>query len=99
MAAEKNTDVSASAIERILEHDHVDEAHFEDINRAAALSSDVSELGLKYFLKINTIGGLASLSLAVVATFWGFSPPAAVLTFINADIGMITIVSFRQARS
>jgi hypothetical protein len=72
-------------IERI-EIEHADEAGVEDINRGAALSTE-TKLGARYFLDLNLIGSLFSLSLASTTAFWGFGPPAAVLTFIAADIG------------
>lgn len=74
-----------SLIEKI-EIENTDEAGKEDIRRAAALGIE-TDLGVRYFLNVNLLGGLASISLSVCACVWGFSPPAAILTFIAQDIG------------
>ena len=79
----------ATVIERI-EIENTDEAGVEDINRAAALSTD-TQLGARYFLDVNLFGGLLSIALAAIAAFWGFSPPAAILTFIAEDIGKLRL--------
>ena len=79
----------------VLEHielEHIDEEGREDIDRAAALGLD-TDRGAGYFLNYRLFGSLCSISLAAIAAFWGFSPPAAILTFIAEDIGKRAILS------
>lgn len=79
-----------TVIERI-EIEQADKDGVEDINRAAALSTETN-LGVGYFLDYRLFGSLFSLSLAAIGAFWGFAPPAAILTFIAEDIGSYTVV-------
>ena len=61
-----------------------------DIRHSNALTTDTKEVKQGYFLSIQLIGALASISLSTTASYWGFSPAAAVIANINADIGMTT---------
>lgn len=70
--------------------DHLDEEGNEDQIRAAALATD-TDLGGRYILQFRTFGSICSISAAACSAYWGFSPPAAVLTFIAQDIGMLII--------
>lgn len=91
--------VKATTPNERIEIEQADEAGVEDLNRAAALSTD-TQLGARYFLDIKLFGGLLSIALSAIAAFWGFSPPAAILTFIAEDIGRIlssTIVFSAQS--
>jgi hypothetical protein len=80
-------DHGITTIEKI-ELENTDDGGREDLKRAAALSTN-NEFGVKYFLNIRLLGSLLALSCGCISAFWGFSPPAAVLTFIAEDIGML----------
>jgi hypothetical protein len=71
-----------------LELEHATEGQLADIRRSDALTTDQTELESGYFYSIKVIGSVASISLSTTASYWAFSPAAAVLTVINADIGM-----------
>ena len=75
----------STVLERI-ELEHIDEDGREDIDRAAALGIETDQ-GAGYLLNGRLFGSLCSISLAAITAFWGFSPPAAVLSFIAEDIG------------
>ncbi|OJD19321.1 hypothetical protein AJ78_00680 [Emergomyces pasteurianus Ep9510] len=47
----------------------------------------VDQVGFKFLLEPYTAGSLAAMSFGLFCAAWGFAPPAAVLVFINADIG------------
>ena len=64
------------------------EEELADIRHSRALTTDVREVKEGYFLSLQLIGALASISLSTTASYWGFSPAAAVIADINADIGM-----------
>lgn len=70
--------------------DQLDEEGNEDQRRAAALATE-TDLGGRYILQFRTFGSICSISAAACSAYWGFSPPAAVLTFIAQDIGMLII--------
>lgn len=72
---------------RKLELEHASEGQLEDVAHSNAISSDQSRLGQSYFMSKELIGCIASIALATTASYWGFSPPAAILTQINKDIG------------
>lgn len=66
---------------------HADEGTLEDIRNSNALSTDVDATEEGYFLSFRLIGSVAALGISLSTSYWGFSPSAAVLTTINADIG------------
>ncbi|OQV09728.1 hypothetical protein CLAIMM_13818 [Cladophialophora immunda] len=66
---------------------HADEGALQDINHSNTLSTSVEKVEEGYFMSIRLIGAIISLGTAVAVSYWGFAPPAAVLTVINADIG------------
>jgi hypothetical protein len=66
---------------------HADEGALQDISNSNALSTDVEKAEKGYFMSLRLIGAICSLGTAVAVSYWGFAPPAAVLTVINADIG------------
>lgn len=72
-----------------LELAHASEGQLEDIRRSDALATEEKELEHGYFYSIKIIGSVASISLSTTASYWAFSPAAAILTVINADIGML----------
>jgi hypothetical protein len=76
-----------------LQLEHADEGQLQDIQNSHALSSDIKSLGRLYFMSPQLIGCAASISLATTASYWGFSPPAAILTYINEDIGRLLVVN------
>ena len=73
-------------IETLNHGHHVDKVE-EDKLRSVMLATDHEALGRQYFFSPKFVGSILALSLSVTATYWGFSPPAAILTFINEDIG------------
>ncbi|EXJ70269.1 uncharacterized protein A1O5_06337 [Cladophialophora psammophila CBS 110553] len=73
---------------RKLEIEHADAGVLQDIEISKALTTDQSTLAEKgYFFHAQLVGSIASISCAVLASYWGFAPAAAILTEINADIG------------
>jgi hypothetical protein len=74
-----------------LETEHATEGQLLDIKRSDALATEENELERGYFYSFKTIGSVASISLSTTASYWAFSPAAAVLTVINADIGRLTV--------
>ena len=68
-----------------LEHAQNNAGTLEDIEHSNALTTVQNEFSTKYMLRM--LGALSSIGLGTVAAYWGFSPPAAILTAINADIG------------
>lgn len=70
-----------------LELEHATEGQLADIRRSNALATDQRDLDSGYFYSIKVIGSVASISLSTTASYWAFSPAAAILTVINADIG------------
>jgi hypothetical protein len=68
-----------------LEHAQRDEGTMEDYEHSNALTADQSQMGKGYLLRV--LLSISSISLGTTASYWGFSPPAAILTVINADIG------------
>jgi hypothetical protein len=81
----QESDRIVGVLERI-EAKHLDAEGKEDIARAAALGTE-TDLGVGYLLDFRLFSSLCSISLAAITAYWGFSPPAAVLTFIAEDIG------------
>jgi hypothetical protein len=80
-------DAELSKLER-LELAHADEGQLVDYQLSNALAREKEDLQSGYFWRLPIVGSIMSVSIAVVATYWGFSPPAAILTYINADLGM-----------
>ncbi|KIX97078.1 uncharacterized protein Z520_07192 [Fonsecaea multimorphosa CBS 102226] len=70
-----------------LEFVHADQGTLEDIEHSNALATTTAETETGYFASLRIIGTIAGLGLALAISYWGFSPPAAVLETINADIG------------
>lgn len=68
-----------------LEHAQHDEGAMEDYRNSDALTADQSQMQKGYLVKI--LLAISSISLGTVASYWAFSPPAAIIGFINADIG------------
>lgn len=68
-----------------LEHAQNDSGTLEDIQHSNALTTVQTEFSKGYILRM--LGAISSIGLGTVAAYWGFSPPAAILTAINADIG------------
>jgi hypothetical protein len=63
------------------------EEELADIRHSAALATNSREVKEGYFLSPQLIGALLSISLSTTASYWGFSPAAAIITNINEDIG------------
>jgi hypothetical protein len=63
------------------------EEELADIRHSAALATDSKKVKEGYFLSLQLIGALCSISLSTTASYWGFSPAAAIITNINEDIG------------
>lgn len=76
---------------------HADEGTYEDIRHSNALAMDSSTTEEGYFLSFRLVGSVMSLGLAVSVSYWAFSPAAAILTDINADIGKRRQFSLRHA--
>ncbi|OQV08550.1 hypothetical protein CLAIMM_12803 [Cladophialophora immunda] len=70
-----------------LEFVHADQGTLEDIEHSNALATTTAETETGYFASLRIIGTIVGLGLALAISYWGFSPPAAVLETINADIG------------
>ena len=68
-----------------LAHAQHDECALEDIENSNALTTDQSEFSWKYMLRV--LGTATGIGLGVNAAYFGFSCPAAVLVYINQDIG------------
>jgi len=66
---------------------HADEGTLQDIRNSNALATDADKTEKGYFISLRLIGSICSLGTAVAVSYWGFAPPAAVLTTINEDIG------------
>ncbi|KAB8226724.1 hypothetical protein BDV33DRAFT_197715 [Aspergillus novoparasiticus] len=70
-----------------LELSRADEGTIEDYRHSEALTTSSSKVERGYFLSVELIGALIGLSLGTCATYWAFSPVAAVIATTNADIG------------
>ncbi len=86
-----NQDEGIYALKK-LEHEHADEGQLEDIAQSDALATDQSALATGYWLSLPMLGAIFSIGMGTTSSYMGFSPPAAILTYINADIGMIPSV-------
>ena len=75
-----------TALSRLeLEHAKNNTGTLEDIEFSNALTTSQDEFSTRYLLRM--LGAICSVGLGTVSAYWGFSPPAAILTVINADIG------------
>lgn len=91
MASEE---MAVTTLQRIeLEHAQRDAGLAEDYQNSRALTTDLSRFDFKYLLRL--IGAVSSISLGTLAAYWGFSPPAAILTYISADLGQSAISNVR----
>ena len=72
-----------------LEHARGDEGAVADIQHSARLTTDQSKFELKYLARL--LGAISSVGLGTLSAYWGFSPPAAILTFISEDLGKILL--------
>lgn len=63
------------------------EEELADIRNSEKLAADSREIEDGYFQSRHLIGALCSISLSTTASYWGFSPAAAIIANINADIG------------
>lgn len=79
-----------------LEHAQRDEGALADIENSNALAFDQSEMEKGYLVKV--FMAICSISLGTLATFWGFSPPAAIISVINEDIGNDSCLSISCSR-
>ncbi|KIW84313.1 hypothetical protein Z517_03563 [Fonsecaea pedrosoi CBS 271.37] len=71
-----------------LELNHADAEGLEDITVSNALATDQAKLtDAGYFHDAPLIGTIAGSSLVILASYWAFSPAAAILVYINEDIG------------
>ncbi|OQU97446.1 hypothetical protein CLAIMM_03376 [Cladophialophora immunda] len=68
-----------------LEHAQRDAGTIADYQNSRALTTDQSKFNATYLLRL--VSAVAGISLGTVAAYWGFSPPAAVLTYISEDLG------------
>jgi hypothetical protein len=73
-----------------LEHAQNDIGTLEDIKNSNALTTDQSQVTTGYVLRV--MAAISSVALGTVSAYWGFSPPAAILTIINEDIGRSTYI-------
>lgn len=71
-----------------LDHARNDADAIADYENSRVLTTDQSKFNGKYMLRL--VGAVSSVSLGTVAAYWGFSPPAAVLTYISEDIGKVS---------
>lgn len=79
-----------------LERERADEGQLQDIARSDALATDQAELDSGYWMKPATIGAIFSIGMGTTSSYWGFTPPAGIITYINADIGMCLWSKFLQ---
>ena len=71
-----------------LELEHADAAGLEDIEISKTLTTTQGDLASTgYFYDIRVIDTIAGISISTVASYWGFSPAASILLYINEDIG------------
>ncbi|KAK5019943.1 trichothecene efflux pump [Cryomyces antarcticus] len=73
-----------SKLER-LELEHANAGYLEDVENSNNLTTDQSQLRTGDITRI--LLAISSIALGTTASYWGFSPPSAILTIINADIG------------
>lgn len=63
------------------------EEELADIRHSEALATNTKHVKEGYFISPQLIGALSSISLSTTASYWGFSPAAAIVKNINEDIG------------
>ncbi|KAK4947679.1 hypothetical protein LTR10_013625 [Elasticomyces elasticus] len=68
-----------------LEHAQHDQGTAEDYQVSRTLTTDQSTFNFKYMLRLSS--AVSSIAIGTLAAYWGFSPPAAILTFISEDLG------------
>jgi hypothetical protein len=68
-----------------LEHAKENAGTLEDLQHSDALTTDQSQMGRAYVFRV--MCAISGVSLGTLSAYWGFSPPAAILTYINEDIG------------
>lgn len=68
-----------------LEHAKGDEGTLADLKHSAQLTTDQSKFQARYLARL--LGAICSIGLGTLSAYWGFSPPASILTFIAEDIG------------
>ena len=54
------------------------EEELADIKHSDALATDAKDIEEGYFVSPRLVGALSGISLSTVASYWGFSPAAAV---------------------
>jgi hypothetical protein len=86
MASEERAITNLQRLE--LEHAQHDAGTLADFQNSRALTTDQSKFNFRYLLRLSS--AVAGISLGTVAAYWGFSPPAAVLTYIAEDLGQST---------
>ena len=79
-----------------LEHAQHDQGTLEDFQNSRALTTDQSHFNAKYLLRLSS--AVAGISFGTVAAYWGFSPPAAVLTYIAQDLGLFPYEYFHLSQ-
>jgi hypothetical protein len=89
-AAEKNPvttqcDGSTDQIEQVLDLNMSQDE--QDRLRSAALTAQKDELPEGYFSSMRLIGTFVGIGLSLIGTYMGFTVGAAVIPFINQDIG------------
>ncbi len=82
-----------------LEHQHADQGQLDDFARSDALATDQQQLATAYWLRPATLGAIFSIGMATTASYFAFSPAAAIITVINADIGMISYILLPRTKS
>lgn len=83
MASEEGPITNLQRLE--LEHAQHDQGTIEDFQNSRTLTTDQSRFNLKYLLRLAT--AVSSIAIGTLAAYWGFSPPAAIITFISEDLG------------
>ena len=83
MASEEGPVTNLQRLE--LEHAEHDPGTIEDYQNSRVLTTDQSKFNFKYLLRLAS--AVSSIALGTVAAYWGFSPPAAVLSYIAGDLG------------
>jgi hypothetical protein len=68
-----------------LEHAQREAGALEDLQYSNALVTDQSEFSGRYILRI--LGATFAISMGTNASYFGFTCPASVLTYINNDVG------------
>ncbi|KAI1613098.1 fungal trichothecene efflux pump [Exophiala viscosa] len=83
MASEEGPITNLQRLE--LEHAQHDQGTIEDYQVSRTLTTDQSRFDFKYLLRLTS--AISSITMGTLASYWGFSPPAAILTYISEDLG------------